>query len=324
MKFLAAAGLAGAFLATSPVFAADLDSAPPPLDAPAQSQEELGANWYIRGDVGYGSFNEPTVSTNGLFPSTGNGPIGDASSPVPAVRGNNQTKLGATIDFGVGYRINDWFRVEGTYTFSQGPGLGQTQRVYCPQATSAVNNFDSNNAALAPIGYAYDYTTCDGRLNVSQYNNTALAMGYVDIGRWSIFSPYIGAGVGMNVNTMTGKLTFNSTDTGQNYAGVTQVTGTAPYNWVTPTSADKYGNLVYNYLPPTGSGVRQAIGPANWDRTINQTKYTIAASAAAGVGIQISQSATLDVGYHITTLDLFGGTKSLLQSVNVGVRYNLN
>ena len=60
MKLLAAAGLAGVCLAASPLFAADLfESAPPPMDD--GSQTELGSNWYIRGDVGYGMVTEPTV-----------------------------------------------------------------------------------------------------------------------------------------------------------------------------------------------------------------------------------------------------------------------
>ena len=125
---------------------------------------------------------------------------------------------------------------------------------------------------------------------------------------------------------MTGTLTYNQQDTGVSYSGAT-VTGTAPGQWVVQSGVDQAGLPVYSPLKQAtpSSGTPQPIGPANWNRRIDTTKYTIAASAAAGVGIQISQSATLDVGYHVTTLDLFGGgTKSLLQSINVGVRYNLN
>jgi hypothetical protein len=331
MKFLAAAGLAGACLATSPVIAADLfDSGPPPLDAPAP-EAEFGSNWYIRGDVGYGQNNESTVVPSaGLFPTVGNAPIGDAANPVPITRGNNQTNMGPNFGLGFGYRVNDWFRAEATYTFTPGPGLGTTQTVYCPESANAVSNYTFNaanpNGIAVPVGYQYDYTKCDGTLNVKQYNNTALAMGYFDLGHWGIFSPFIGVGGGMNVNSMSGSLTFTQQDTGANYTGAT-VTGSAPGVWVTSTGKlDANGNPIYAPIPrPTvQSGVNQPIGAANWTRNINTTKYTIAASAAAGVGIQISQSATLDIGYHITTLDLFGGTKSLLQSVNLGVRYNLN
>jgi hypothetical protein len=334
MKFLAAAGLAGAFLATSPVFAADLfDSAPPPLDAPtAPSQDELGSNWYIRGDIGYGVYNEPTVLPSaGLFPTIGNAPIGDASSPVQVTRGNNQSVSAANFGLGFGYRVNDWFRAEATWTYSSGPSLGITNsNVYCPEVANAVSNYSytagSTTGTPTPVGYQYDYTQCDGKLNIKQYNNTALAMGYVDIGHWGIFSPFIGAGAGLNVNSMTGSLTYNQQDTGVTYTGAA-VSGTAPGTWVIQTGIDQAGLPKYTPLKQANpsSGTPQPVGPANWNRRIDTTKYTIAASAAVGVGIQISQSATLDVGYHVTTLDLFGGgAKSLLQSVNVGVRYNLN
>ena len=332
MRFLAAAGLAGACLATLPAFAADLfDSGPPPLDAPLTQQSELGTNWYIRGDIGYGQNKEATVVPSaGLFPTVGNAPIGDANNPVAVTRGNTQTNTGPNFSLGVGYRVNDWFRAEATWTYTPGPGLGTTQTVYCPEAANAVSNYTYNAAnpsgLATPVGYQYDYTQCDGRLNVRQYNNTALAMGYFDIGHWGMFSPFIGVGAGMNVNSMSGSLTFSQQDTGVNYTGAV-VTGSAPAVWVDPNrGVDQLGKPIYGPIarPYPQSGVNQPIGPANWTRNIDTTKYTIAASAAVGVGIQVSQSATVDIGYHITTLDLFGGTKSLLQSVNLGVRYNLN
>jgi opacity protein-like surface antigen len=333
MKFLAAAGLAGACLAASPVFAADLfDSAPPPMDAPLQQQSELGANWYIRGDIGYGANKQATVVPSaGLFPTVGNAPIGDASNNVTIQRGNPQMNMGPNFSLGVGYRVNDWFRAEATWTYTPGPGLSTQKTVFCPETTSAVSNYTYNaqnpNGIATPAGYQYDYTQCDGRLNVRQYNNTALAMGYFDIGHWGMFSPFIGVGAGMNVNTMTGSLNFHQQDTGAVYGGVVPVNGSAPAIWMDPNlGVDQLGKPIYGPItrPAVQSGTNQPIGPANWTRKIDTTKYTIAASAAVGVGIQISQSATLDVGYHITTLDLFGGTKSLLQSVNLGVRYNLN
>ena len=45
---------------------------------------------------------------------------------------------------------------------------------------------------------------------------------------------------------------------------------------------------------------------------------------AAGLGIKISQSATLDLAYKMMTYDITGGVKSTTQSLNMGVRYNIN
>jgi hypothetical protein len=330
MRLLAAVGLVGGCLATTPLFAADLfDSAPPPMDAPVQT--ELGTNWYIRGDVGYGQVDQATVVPSaGLFPTVGNAPIGDASSPVSAARGNNQTTMSPQFDLGFGYRVNDYFRVDATWQFTQGPGLGYTQTVYCPEEATAVSNYvtqtvNGNSTIVpVPVGYAYDFTKCDGNLNVKQYNNTALAMGYIDLGHWGLFTPYIGLGGGLNANTISGTLTYKQQDTGATYAGA-QVTGSAPANWVIATSTLN-GYPYYTTLPQAtpSSGTRQPIGPANWNRTISSTKFTFAAAAAAGLGIQISQSATLDLAYKLMTFDVTGGVKSTLQSVSLGVRYNLN
>ena len=346
MKFLAAAGLAGACLATSPLLAADLfSSAPPPMDAPMDQptiDTELGTNWYIRGDVGYGQTNQATVIPSaGLFPSIGNQPIGDANSLVPVTRGNNQTTMSPDFGLGFGYRVNDFFRVEADWSFSKGPGLAAQQKVFCPEVANAVSNYTYTNPVTTitggvatttytktavPYGYQYDFTTCNGGLNVTQYNNTGLVMGYIDLGHWSLFTPYIGVGAGINVNTVIGTLKFNQTDTGVNYTGPV-VNGSAPGLWTVNSGATDLGGMAINVplpRPAPTSGAPQPIGPANWSRNINTTKYTFAASAAAGVGVQISQSATLDVGYHISTLNLMTGMKDLRHNINLGVRYNIN
>ena len=331
MRLLGLAGLLGACLTTTPLFAADLfDSAPPPMDAPV-GQTELGSNWYIRGDIGYGQIDEATVVPSaGLFPTVGNAPIGDAGTPVLVTRGNNQTTMTPTFDIGFGYRVNDWFRVDADWQFTNGPGFGTTQTVYCPEVANAVSNYNTqtvngvSTVVAVPTGYAYDFTKCDGNLHVNQYNNTALVMGYIDLGHWGLFTPYIGVGGGVNADTMTGSLTFNQQDTGANYTGA-QVNGTAPANWVVQTGTQN-GYPYYTTLPGAtpSSGTRQPIGPANWSRTINTTKYTFAGELAAGLGIKISQSATLDLAYKIMSLDLSGGMRNTLQSVNLGVRYDLN
>jgi hypothetical protein len=309
----------------------------------------LGSNWYIRGDIGYGQTTQATVVPQaGLFPTIYQGgyfqpantfnptylfngaPSGDASSPVAVTRGNIKSTMAADYSLGFGYRINDWFRVEADYTFSKGPGFSAQTKVYCPGQATAVSNYTYASPADITgvpnaIGYQYDWSTCNGRLNTTQYNNTGIVMGYADLGHWGMFSPYIGLGGGINVNTMTGSMQYNNTSDGSVYAGP-KITGSAPGIWVAPTgNLDQAGRPVYNYLVnQNGNGPQIEIGPQNWARTINTTKYTLAASAAAGLGIQISQSATLDLGLHLTTLDLSQGMKQMRESVSLGVRYNIN
>jgi opacity protein-like surface antigen len=332
MRLIAAAGLAGACLASSPLHAADLfGSSPPPMAEPME-QAELGSNWYIRGDVGYGQITQATVeTTSALFPTITRQPIGDAANALSPARGNAQTKMNADIGLGFGYRINDWFRAEADWQFSQGPGWSTTRQVYCPEVATAVSNYGYANAAdltgtATPVGYQYSYNICDGNLNVKQYNNTALAMGYIDLGHFGLISPYIGAGGGVNVNTITGTLNYVQTDTGTTYQGAT-VSGSAPATWVTPSgNVDQAGRPIYIPVPQAANprGNYQSVGPADWHRSLASNKYTFAVAVAAGVGIKISQSATLDLAYKAMTLDVTGGVKGLRQSVSLGVRYNLN
>ena len=357
MKIFAAA-LAGACLATSPLFAADLfGSAPPPM--PEQNAEtELGANWYIRGDLGYGQNNQATVVPQaGLFPQNqtpggyidNNGrfqalvnpingkalefngaPIGDPNTPVQVQRGNNFTVGAASINLGFGYRVNDWLRVEAQYSFFKGPGLVASTKVYCPGGVNAVSNYSYASAAdttgtASPVGYTYDWSTCNGYLNLTQKNNLGLAAAYVDLGHWGMFTPYIGGGMGVNVNEVTGSLNYYNTTSGQAYTGPSP-TGTAPANWVVDTGAtDQAGRPIYSTMVDSkGNTSNINLGKQSWARTIDQTKWTFAAQAAAGLGIQISQSATLDIGYRLLTTDITSGAKGIFQSVNMGVRYNLN
>jgi len=358
MRLIAAAGLAGACLATSPLYAADLfGSAPPPMAEP-MDQAELGSNWYIRGDVGYGLVTEATVvpqagllqpdrstgyvnpasgawtqlfSSNGAPATFNDAPIGNPSVPVPVTRGNLQTKQAPTFDIGVGYRVNDWLRVEGTYSFFRGPGFGEQAQKVCPEVASAVSQSvtttvnGTTTTTSNPVGYLWSPNPCTGNLNVAQYNNLGIASAYVDLGHWWWgVSPYIGGGVGLNVNTITGSLTYKQNDTGQTYNGPT-VSGSAPPVWVVQSGVDGSGNPQYAPVQdPTGKYPGVAFGTQSWNRTINSTKYTIAGQLAAGVGVPISQSAMLDIGYKATSTDIFGGVKGLLQSVNLGVRYNLN
>ena len=180
MRFLAAACLTGACLATSPLLAADLFESPP-MAMPVE-QSELGSNWYIRGDIGYGQITQATVVPSaGLFPTITDMPIGDATTPVPVVRGAAQSTMGPDFGLGFGYRVNDWFRAEADWIYSPGPGWSTQKLVTCPEVANAVSNYsyvntgNGNTLTAIPVGYQYDYTTCDGRLNGTQNNNTALA-----------------------------------------------------------------------------------------------------------------------------------------------------
>jgi hypothetical protein len=346
MRLLGLAGLAGACLATSQVYAADLfGSAPPPMDAPS-AQTELGSNWYIRGDIGYGQTNQTTVDPNGtLFPTvyqggytdpntknwvnttTFNGaPTGSPTGNTAFTRGNAKTVTTPDFSLGFGYRVNDWLRVEATYQMSQGPGVAAQTQVKCVTALTAANNYDAATGAYdIPVGYTATTRPCNGYLNARQYNNTGMASVIADLGHWWILNPFIGVGLGVNASTITGSTAFYDSVTGAAYTGVNYAQGNPEVIAQPTNNLDVKGNPVLTTLQSQSGVTPQGLFTGqNWNRNLNSTKYTIAGQLMAGVGVPISQSATMDLTYKMMSLDLFGSAKNMRQSVSLGVRYNIN
>jgi opacity protein-like surface antigen len=331
MKTSVAAALAGLAMASSPTLGADLfGTAPPPMTFPDSQSPitEVGTNWYLRGDIGYEFNNEPTVvPTAGLIPAiltdslTGanyvNAPPGNASSNAGVTRGNNQNGQGLNFDIGVGYRVNNFLRLEATYMFSNGPSLSYSKGSLCPDATTPVSNEVGGTAV--PVGYLWAPVDCTGYLHATQINNTALASAYLDLGNFWGITPYIGAGGGLNANTISGSTHFIINADGSPFRGNTSSSG-APNVWVVQTGYSG-GYAVYT---PLGTQPNVDFGNQNWDRHFSSTHYSMAGALMAGFGYQLSPSATLDVGYKYLSLDLLGSNKSTLQDFRIGIRYMAN
>jgi opacity protein-like surface antigen len=86
---------------------------------------------------------------------------------------------GGLAGVGVGYRFNDWFRMDVT-----GEYRGKT-------SFSALDRYNDGG----------DLFTNDYRANKSEW--LFLANAYVDLGTWKGITPYVGAGVGTSRNTIT-------------------------------------------------------------------------------------------------------------------------
>jgi opacity protein-like surface antigen len=341
MKKFAAVALAGLAIAATPTQAADLfGTAPPPLGEPASNPEvEIGSNWYIRGDLGYGEGNAPTiVPSAGLIPpvlydipGTGVGyndsPVGSASTKAPVFRGNNKIRDDAVFDVGLGFRVNNFLRFEATYSFWNGPGLGYQQKSLCPNTASPVSNTvnvttnDVTAPTSVPVGYLWAPVSCTGVLNAKQYNNLGLASAYFDLGRFWGFTPYVGAGAGVNANTISGSTTFTNDSDGSGFRGNTSASAGNPLQWVAYTGTGVNGTPLYT---PLTHQPNVAFGLLNWNRNFTSTKFSFAGALMAGFGYQLTPSATLDIGYRFLDLDLSGATHNTAQQLTVGVRYMLN
>jgi opacity protein-like surface antigen len=323
MKKFAAAALAGLALASTPSYAADLfGTAAPPMSAPADNPAvEIGSNWYIRGDVGATFDNAATVS----FSSISTPPQGNANTPLSPNIGSSKFDHDFTVDVAVGYRVNNYLRFEGEYNYRTGPGGQNSTTVICPYgAYGETSQIPNAQNVLVEYGYLYNPSnTCNGLLNIQQQNNMFLADAFVDLGTYWGITPYVGGGVGANLSTLSGHLAYNETANGQPYAANLSPSGTFPQLWVDSTG------LALPQQP------KIAFTPQNWNRSINSTRWSMAFDLMAGVGIQLTPSATLDIGYRYLNTGAYnylvnpqtGATireTNISQQVRVGVRYMLN
>ena len=165
------------------------------------------------------SIDTPTVS---VLPVS----IPPLSDPAvfPPGFGGSSTVVDFTGGVGVGYRINDYLRLDATWDYHNGPARDRSGSVICPYGLTAVVN-----RSPAARGYLYDTTqTCDGFSSSKQHDNTFLGNAYVDLGTYSGFTPYVGGGLGLNINSLTQNLNFDETANGLPYVADLTPTGIAP------------------------------------------------------------------------------------------------
>ena len=240
MKTSIAAALAGLAMASTPTLGADLfGSAPPPMSYPGSQGPltEVGTNWYLRGDVGYGFEIEPTVVPSaGLIPQIlrhaganldyVNTPPGDASSKVADARNRRRasrwrrSRCRRPVQAFCPSAAR-WAHRSGARTSRRHrrrlsrqqlaaarrhlhvldrPSLSYAKRV-CPRSLPR-----PSRTRATPAGYslATPAATAPATSIATQPTITVLASAYLDLGDYWGFTPYIGAGAGLNANTISG------------------------------------------------------------------------------------------------------------------------
>jgi opacity protein-like surface antigen len=307
MKTSVAAALAGLAMASSPTLGADLfGTAPPPMTFPASQSPvtEVGSNWYLRGDIGLSVDQAPSFSMAAISMPTGAGFL-----PFSSAIGSSRPHDDFSADIGVGYRYNNWLRFEGTYEYRTAASGKNMNSVLCPTALTP-----APIGSPTPTGYVYDQTgadtsVCTGALDLTRRDSTALAAAYLDLGNYWGVTPYVGGGLGLNADMISGNVGYTVNSTGNPYsADLTAPSGpgTVPQVWQSPTG----GTITQPNIGFTNQ---------NWNRSISVTHYTMAWALMAGLGFQISPSATLDVGYRY----LNAGTSTLLVTPQTGASVKL-
>jgi opacity protein-like surface antigen len=181
LKTLALAGVM-AFGASAVASAADFAPSPmPPPPAPELGLRGSVSGIYIRGDVGIGELKVKKYEQRDVI-AAGGSFFGETD--------NYSVFVGA----GLGYRFNNWFRVDGTFEYRGASQIGVSDYLTY-----------SNG-----IGTVQQTNTYKGNLS----SMVALFNGYVDLGTWNCLTPYIGAGIGYASNRISG-----FTDQGIVFAG---------------------------------------------------------------------------------------------------------
>jgi len=277
---------------------------------------EAGSNWYIRGDLGISFDEAPSISISSFAAP----PPGLVATPYTTPAGTNWSTTNFTGGVGAGYRYNDYLRFDATWDYRTGPGGTRQTAVIYPYSLTGVS---SQTSPYQELGYLYNTSnTCNATTDVKQYNNAFLANGYVDLGTYSGFTPYVGGGLGFNMNIMEGSLNANETANGQPYLANLSPVGAYPLVWVDP-----HGN-------PIAPQPSIAFAQQYWNRSIGSTTYTFAWALSAGFGFQLNPSTTLDIGYRylnsgaVNTLinsptGLTIKQSNVSQQLRVGIRYVL-
>lgn len=256
MGSLKTLALAGAALAAASVTASAADlRGPIPIGlppAPIAAPIAEASGWYLRGDVGVGEMDSDrfkyTDNPAGLTFRSKN-----FDSPI----------FGG---IGIGYQVNSWLRFDVTGEYRGKTGF-QTHDSY-------------QNAGIGCGGFygqpagAVTCTNSGQNLNRGSVSSLVLmANAYLDLGTWYGLTPFIGGGVGVTQNRVSGVV-----DTGytQNVVTATTIPAIAPIGQ-TGTS------------PTFGSAA-------------NGNKTNFAWALMAGVGYDVTQNLKLELSYRYLNL----------------------
>jgi opacity protein-like surface antigen len=220
-------------LPLAPALAADYESQVV-LNQPDQFVPvEVGTGWYLRGDVGYAFTRSMGRVDFRTF---------DAGTYTNGSLDRAELDSGMTYGIGFGYTFNQWLRADLTLD-----GFNA--------------DFNGSVASTDPCGGAPAGTTCDTKGSGSVSALSLMANGYVDLGTYVGFTPYVGAGAGMT-RVKWGGFSENTYCVDGSATCATALLGTTPHS--------------------------------------GKTDYRFTYAFMAGLAYDISTNLKLDVGYKYT------------------------
>ncbi len=163
-----------------------VDLPPAPALPPAETSSNAFSGWYLRGDLGAGIEMAPKLD-GASVPIAAGIPLPLLSPFAVSSFPNTTLSPSATIDGGLGYVFNPWLRMDATLEYRFGGALRSTAAIEDP----------------APLGAVGPFRSAD-RLRGSVASIVALVNGYVDLGNYWGATPFVGAGIGVADNALSG------------------------------------------------------------------------------------------------------------------------
>ena len=162
-------------LPLSGALAADYD---PPIyvdQAPEYQPVEVGSGWYLRGDIGYVFKSRAGKVGYRTFDAGPPGSYGDNDFAT------NKISTDVAYGGGIGYHFNDWLRADATV-----------------EGFDA--KFNGTTTSDRPCNGSQPATTACRSEDSSKFKTIGvMANGYVDLGTYSGFTPYVGGGLGYSL-----------------------------------------------------------------------------------------------------------------------------
>lgn len=243
---------------------------PAPVPMPVSA-----ANWYVRGGISTG-----VLATGGDAYA-----VGALSFPTKSAN-DMPNYLG--LDVAAGYYVMPWLRVEMELDYRTkqrvAAAAGAQGRTTITQSTQTVTG---NNGVITQTMTQQLTTTRTWSDTTTEEahagNYAAMFNAYFDFKNSSPFTPYIGAGVGVTMNTL--------------YRGGTDA------HACTHETVVGAADAVWNIPAVNTASNTCTVSDSAASSTKNATAYGLAASLMAGVAYEVSSGVFVDAGYRMMYLN---------------------
>ncbi|WP_294536966.1 outer membrane beta-barrel protein [uncultured Rhodoblastus sp.] len=177
------AAIAGSQTVGGGARAADLLPPAPPIEEPLRGAIVEETGFYLRGDLGVANANASNLQSTYRD--------GQTVASLSTIEGPASVGDPLLLGLGVGYKFNPWLRADVT---------GEYRNSINYRASSTYQWGDPSVSPCDPTSGVFCGDEYTGQIKTALF----LANGYIDVGTWGGFTPYVGGGVGFAAYQVSG------------------------------------------------------------------------------------------------------------------------